>query len=106
MPRSTSNAILRPSGGYFVWLDLPHGADAAELLPRATAAGVTFVPGADFYPRGEGGAGAARLAFSFVSPAEIDEGVSRLAELLPDVPAAGTAARAARRRGSRSRAAG
>jgi 2-aminoadipate transaminase len=84
-----------PSGGYFVWLDLPHGADAAELLPRAAAAGVTFVPGADFYPRGEGGAGAARLAFSFVSPAEIDEGVSRLAELLPDVAAAGTAARAA-----------
>ncbi|HEX6702706.1 MAG TPA: PLP-dependent aminotransferase family protein [Gaiellaceae bacterium] len=84
----------RPEGGYFVWLDLP-GVDSRALLARATAAGVPFVPGTDFYPRGEGGASSARLAFSFVSPDEIDEGVSRLAELLPDVPAAGTAARAA-----------
>ena len=38
----------RPQGGYFVWLELPEGADAGALLERATAAGVTFVPGADF----------------------------------------------------------
>ena len=37
-----------PEGGYFTWLELP--ADAAELLARAEAAGVTFVKGADFYP--------------------------------------------------------
>ena len=40
----------RPEGGYFLWLDLPGGADAGELLARATAAGVTFVKGADFFP--------------------------------------------------------
>ena len=34
----------------FVWADLP--TDASELLERATAAGVTFVRGADFYPNG------------------------------------------------------
>jgi 2-aminoadipate transaminase len=68
----------RPQGGYFVWLELPEGADAGALLERATAAGVTFVPGADF-----GGAPAtARLAFSFVSPDEIREGVRRLAALV------------------------
>ena len=68
----------RPQGGYFVWLELPEGADAGALLERATAAGVTFVPGADF-----GGApNTARLAFSFVSPDEIREGVSRLAALV------------------------
>jgi 2-aminoadipate transaminase len=68
----------RPQGGYFVWLELPEGADAGALLERATAAGVTFVPGADF-----GGApNAARLAFSFVSPDEIREGVRRLAALV------------------------
>ena len=68
----------RPQGGYFVWLELPEGADAGALLERAAASGVTFVPGADF-----GGApNTARLAFSFVSPDEIREGVRRLATLV------------------------
>ncbi|HEX9598436.1 MAG TPA: PLP-dependent aminotransferase family protein [Gaiellaceae bacterium] len=68
----------RPQGGYFVWLELPGGADAGALLERAAASGVTFVPGADF-----GGApNTARLAFSFVSPDEIREGVRRLAALV------------------------
>jgi DNA-binding transcriptional MocR family regulator len=69
----------RPEGGYFLWLELPGGVDAGELLDRATAAGVTFVPGSDF----GGEPGSARLAFSFASPAEIGEGVSRLASLVP-----------------------
>ena len=73
----------RPDGGYFLWLDFPDGVDAAELLTRAEAAGVTFVKGIDFYAGGSGGRSSARLAFSFVSPAEIDEGVARLAALLP-----------------------
>ena len=60
----------RPEGGYFIWLELPH-----EIEPNET---VTFVPGSDF-----GGApNTARLAFSFVSPAEIREGVRRLATLV------------------------
>jgi 2-aminoadipate transaminase len=68
----------RPQGGYFVWLELP-GVDGAELFARATEAGVTFVPGTDF-----GGApSTARLAYSFVSPGEIGEGVARLAALAP-----------------------
>ena len=69
----------QPEGGYFLWLELPEGTDAAELLGRATKAGVTFVPGADF----GGPPNSARLAFSFASPAEIDEGVSRLGALVP-----------------------
>ena len=73
----------RPEGGYFVWLDLPEGVDAAALLARSTKAGVTFVQGSDFFPGGRGGERSARLAFSFVSPAEIADGVARLAELLP-----------------------
>ena len=68
----------RPQGGYFVWLDVP-GADAGELLGRSTGAGVTFVPGTDF----GGAASAARLAYSFVSPDEIREGIPRLVALLP-----------------------
>jgi DNA-binding transcriptional MocR family regulator len=78
----------RPDGGYFVWLELP-GIDTGELLARAEAAGVTFVRGSDFFPAGEGGLASARLAFSFVSPADVCEGVARLAAILPaQVPAA------------------
>ena len=74
----------RPEGGYFLWLELPDGADAGELLTRAAEGGVTFVPGVDF----GGQPNSMRLAFSFVSPAEIDEGVRRLARLLAASPAA------------------
>jgi len=68
----------RPEGGYFVWVDLPEAVDTADLLLQAEAAGVTFVKGTDFFPRGHGGEHALRLAFSFVSPAEIAEGVELL----------------------------
>jgi DNA-binding transcriptional MocR family regulator len=68
----------RPEGGYFLWLEMPEDTDATELLGRATAAGVTFVPGSDF----GGEPSSARLAFSFASPAEIDEGISRLGALV------------------------
>ena len=74
----TSAAWSRPDGGYFVWLELP-GVDVADLLGRSAEAGVTFVPGTDF----GGAASTARLAYSFVSPDEIREGVPRLAALLP-----------------------
>ena len=68
----------RPEGGYFLWVELD-GPDAGPLLAEAEAAGVTFVKGVDF-----GGApDTLRLAYSFVSPAEITEGVARLASLLP-----------------------
>jgi 2-aminoadipate transaminase len=68
-----------PEGGYFLWLELPEGARAPDLSARAAAAGVAFVPGTDFFLPGAGGERAARLAYSFATPAEIDEGVARLA---------------------------
>ena len=68
----------RPEGGYFVWLDLER---AAPTVAQGEAAGVTFVAGQDFFADGSGAA-SLRLAFSFVSVAEIAEGVSRLAPLL------------------------
>ena len=71
----------RPEGGYFVWVDLGSGQDTTALLPQAEAAGVTYVKGSDFFADGRGGS-SLRLAFSFVSPAEITEGVARLAPLL------------------------
>jgi 2-aminoadipate transaminase len=57
----------RPQGGYFIWLELPR--EAVDVP------GVSFVKGTDF-----GGApNTARLAFSYVSPDEIREGIRRLA---------------------------
>jgi 2-aminoadipate transaminase len=82
LPAGTSWS--RPEGGYFLWLDLPEDVDAAALLARAERSGVTFVPGTDF----GGPRNSARLAYSFVSPEEIDEGVRRLATLVAEpVPA-------------------
>ena len=69
-----------PEGGYFIWLELP-GVDVEELAARGAEAGVTFVKGSDFYPEA-GGDDAARLAFSFASVPEIDEGISVLGRLV------------------------
>ena len=72
----------RPEGGYFVWVELPSGPPSSELLAEAEKAGVTFVKGTDFFPGGRGGEHALRLAFSFVSPDEIAEGVLVLGGLV------------------------
>jgi DNA-binding transcriptional MocR family regulator len=72
----------QPEGGYFVWVELPSGPTGGDLLAQAEEAGVTFVKGTDFFPRGRGGERALRLAFSFVSPDEIAEGVSVLGSLV------------------------
>ncbi len=80
MPAGTSWST--PEGGYFLWLDLPGGVDAAALLTRATEAGVTFVRGSDFFPNASDGRSSARLAFSYETPERIAEGVALLASLL------------------------
>jgi DNA-binding transcriptional MocR family regulator len=66
----------RPQGGYFIWLEFPQGTLAKDVLEKAK--GVTFVPGIDC----GGKPNTARLAFSFVSPAEIELGVERIAAAL------------------------
>jgi 2-aminoadipate transaminase len=70
--------FVAPEGGYFMWVTLPAGADVHALHQAASARGVTFVKGTDFVL--EGGENTLRLAYSGVTPKEIDEGVARLAE--------------------------
>jgi 2-aminoadipate transaminase len=72
----------RPDGGFFTWLTLPGGADATELARQAGEHGVGIVPGSLFFPDGRGDDNV-RLSFSLVDEASIDEGIARLAALLP-----------------------
>jgi DNA-binding transcriptional MocR family regulator len=69
--------LQAPGGGFFQWVRLPAGLDAAELLPHAEAAGVAYIPGARFHLDG-GGANTLRLAFSLYPPAELREAARRL----------------------------
>lgn len=73
----------RPDGGLFLWVTLPEGVNAAELLPAALAAKVAFVPGAPMFPNG-GGENTLRLNFSNAAPDSIREGVARLGRVLYD----------------------
>jgi len=70
--------FVEPQGGYFMWVTLPPGTDVATLFAAAGDRGVTFVKGTDFLL--EGGENTLRLAYSGVTPEQIDEGVARLAE--------------------------
>jgi len=70
--------FTRPEGGYFLWAELPKGVDVAALYELALKRGVQFVKGTDFVL--EGAESSMRLAYSGVSPDEIEEGVSRLAD--------------------------
>jgi DNA-binding transcriptional MocR family regulator len=75
-----------PEGGYFMWVDLPRGTDVEALFTAAKDRGVQFVKGADFML--EGGESSLRLAYSGVTPAEIEEGIARLGDAYRQVTAA------------------
>jgi 2-aminoadipate transaminase len=78
--------FVAPEGGYFLWVDLPAGTDVDALLDAATARGVLFVKGSDFVL--EGADSSLRIAYSGVTPAQIEEGVRRLAEAYAEIGAA------------------
>ena len=81
-PRSSASCPRRasrpPQGGYFMWVEMPEGFDVAALETAAKERGVVFVKGTDFLM--EGGENTLRLAYSGVTPEQIDEGVTRLAD--------------------------
>jgi 2-aminoadipate transaminase len=79
-------SFVPPEGGYFLWVDLPEGSDSAALESAAKENGVVIIKGADFLI--EGGATSFRIAYSGVTPAEIEEAVSRLAKAYRELPAA------------------
>lgn len=78
----------RPEGGMFVWVTLPEGLDAADLLAKSISTiRVAFVPGAAFYPD-RSGKNTIRLSFSVPPPETVREGIRRLGGLITEAVAA------------------
>lgn len=72
--------VAAPEGGYYVWVTLPDEADGDQLAARAAEAGVHLIAGSRFFA--SQGAGVprnhVRLAYSYATPTQIEEGVRRL----------------------------
>ncbi|MGI8428739.1 MAG: PLP-dependent aminotransferase family protein [Solirubrobacteraceae bacterium] len=80
--------FIAPQGGYFLWLDLPPGTDVNALFAAAARRGVSFVKGSEFVI--EGAESSLRLAYSGVTPAEIEQGIEQLAQAYGEIaPGAG-----------------
>jgi 2-aminoadipate transaminase len=71
----------RPTGGFFTWLTLPAGIDAADVAERSAEAGVALVPGDPFFPDDRGRAHL-RVCFSRATVPEIEEGTRILGRVL------------------------
>jgi 2-aminoadipate transaminase len=74
---------ITPTGGMFVWLQLPGGIDAEALFPAAIARKVAFVPGVAFFVENHR-RDFVRLNFSNQPPAAIVEGMKRFGQVIRD----------------------
>lgn len=70
-------SIRKPQGGYFLWVELPAGMSGDELASRALAHGVEVGSGRVCFPEVDPG-NYLRLAYSFVGPETIRDGIERL----------------------------
>ena len=73
-----------PMGGLFLWVTLPEGLSAPEVLNVAVKHNVAFVPGAPFYARGGGGETTMRLNFSNATEEKIRTGIERLGTVIKE----------------------
>src|ERR1035441_2026749 len=71
----------KPSGGFFLTVRVPFRADNAALTRSAQDFGVIWTPMSYFYPEG-GGDCNIRLSISYLTEAEISEGIARLARFI------------------------
>ncbi|MER7000248.1 aminotransferase class I/II-fold pyridoxal phosphate-dependent enzyme [Streptomyces sp. NPDC000410] len=70
-----------PSGGFFLAVSVPFRADNAALVRSAEEFGVIWTPMSYFYPQG-GGEHGIRLSVSYLTHAEIVDGIGRLARFI------------------------
>ena len=73
----------KPEGGLFLWVKLPEGASASELLDKAISERVAYVPGKSFFAR-EDKDNTLRLNFCTMSEEMIKEGIRRLAKVFKE----------------------
>ncbi len=78
-PAGTS--YTRPDGGLFIWVTLPEGLDAKQLLEKAIERHVAFVPGTHFYANG-GHENTLRLNFSNSTLEQIHTGMAALRQVI------------------------
>jgi DNA-binding transcriptional MocR family regulator len=74
----------RPDGGFFVSLTLPMGTLTTELRTQALKRSLNLADGLAFFPDG-GGERFLRLPFCALTPDQIDDGISRLADTVKDL---------------------
>jgi DNA-binding transcriptional MocR family regulator len=79
MPEGTR--WTRPEGGMCLWLELPPGFDASELMIHSRERGVLFAPGRYFYVQSPL-PNTLRLGFASLNEKQIARGIAILAELL------------------------
>jgi 2-aminoadipate transaminase len=75
MPDATAT---RPDGGFFVSITLPAGSSTTEVRKAAALRNLNLADGLAFFPEG-GGERFLRLPFCALTPAQIDDGIQRLA---------------------------
>ncbi len=74
-------AWTRPSGGFFIWLRLPEVLRAQEVADCAREKGLLIPVGDPFFAEAPTGP-YLRLAFSYVTPAQIWKGITLLGQVL------------------------
>ena len=74
----------RPEGGFFVSITLPEGTSTTEVRAAAAKHNLNLADGLAFFPNG-GGERFLRLPFCALTPAQIEEGVRRLADAVREV---------------------
>jgi DNA-binding transcriptional MocR family regulator len=74
----------RPDGGFFLSVTLPEGVATRALRERAQHHQLNLADGEAFFPEG-GGERFLRLPYCALTPAEIDEGVGRLARAMAEL---------------------
>ncbi len=72
--------VTRPAGGYFLWIELPEGADAIDVFHAALEHGVSIAPGPIFSARREF-RNCLRLNYGYPWTAQCDRAVEWLARI-------------------------
>src|SRR5580704_8151602 len=78
LPRGAT--FTRPRGGMSLWVRLPGGLDAGELLPRAEREGVTYLPG-KYFAVSHPEPNSLRISFAGMTPDQIRSGVAILGRI-------------------------